>query len=143
MISSVPEALRKSLGDEAAEALRWWIQETLKNNAVSRDEHRQILNRLDILEHDVSELRQEFKEFRTEVYQRFDLVNERFDRMNERFDERFDQMNKRFDERFYSVDERFDRIYERIGSMTKWTVGTLALFGTLITILLTIGQFLK
>lgn len=38
------------------------------------------------------------------------------------------------------MNERFDRVYERIESMTKWTVGTLALFGTLITILLAIDR---
>ncbi|MDZ7305385.1 MAG: hypothetical protein ONB44_24960 [candidate division KSB1 bacterium] len=32
---------------------------------------------------------------------------------------------------------------ERLDSMIKWTVGTLALFGTLITILLAVGQFMK
>ena len=38
---------------------------------------------------------------------------------------------------------RFDRLHEHLGVMVKWTVGTLALFGTLITILVAIGQFAK
>jgi hypothetical protein len=42
-----------------------------------------------------------------------------------------------------NFNERFDRLHEFQGSMIKWTVGTLALFGTLITILLTISQFFK
>jgi len=37
----------------------------------------------------------------------------------------------------------FDRMYERVTSLIRWTIGTLALFGTLITILLTVSQFLK
>lgn len=128
MKSSIPEAVKKSIGEEAAEALGRWVREILENNAVSRDEYRQILSRFDrletrfeVLERDVSELREDFKDFRREVNQRFDLVHDRFDRMS----------------------ERFDRMYERMGSMVKWTVGTLALFGTLITILLAIGQFVK
>jgi len=55
-------------------------------------------------------------------------MNERFDRMNERFD----RMN-----------ERFDQMHARMVSMMKWTVGTLALFGSIISILLAIGQFIK
>jgi len=34
-------------------------------------------------------------------------------------------------------------MYERMLSMTRWTIGTLALFGTIITILLAVGQFVK
>jgi hypothetical protein len=41
------------------------------------------------------------------------------------------------------VNLRFDTMYDRIGSMMKWTVGTLGLFGTLITILLAVSQFGK
>jgi hypothetical protein len=63
--------------------------------------------RFGVWERDVSELRQDLKDFRREVNQ------------------------------------RFDNMYDRIGSMMKWTVGTIALFGTLITTLLTIGQFVK
>jgi tetrahydromethanopterin S-methyltransferase subunit G len=114
MITPAPEAVKKSIGHEAAEALGRWVQDILETNAVSRDEYRHILTRLEVMEREVFELKQDVKDFRHEM-------NERFDRMN----------------------ERFDRMYERIGSMIKWTIGTLALFGTLITVLLAIGQFVK
>jgi type VI protein secretion system component VasF len=86
----------------------------LRERTVSRDEHRQILSRLDVLERVVSDLVVEVRELRREM------------------DERFDRMN-----------ERFDRMYERMLVMPRWTVGTLALFGTAIAILLAISQFVK
>jgi hypothetical protein len=114
MITPAPEIIKRSIGNEAADALGRWFQDILETNAVSRDEHSQILSRFEVLEtrfgvleRDVSELRQDLKDFRREVNQ------------------------------------RFDNMYDRIGSMMKWTVGTIALFGTLITTLLTIGQFVK
>ena len=69
-------------------------------------------------------------------------------------DKRFNALRAEMDERFASVDERFealrvemnrnfDVLYGRMLSIVRWTVGTLALFGTLITILLTVGQFVK
>jgi len=39
------------------------------------------------------------------------------------------------------IHERFDTLYDRMLVQTRWTVGTIALFGTLITILLAVTQF--
>jgi hypothetical protein len=39
------------------------------------------------------------------------------------------------------MNERFDRMYERMTTMICWTVGTLALLGTIMTILMAIAQF--
>jgi hypothetical protein len=54
---------------------------------------------------------------------------------------------------FFSCDCFAQRLYfrkdfrremnERLDSLIKWTVGTLALFGTLIIIVLAVGQFMK
>ena len=40
-----------------------------------------------------------------------------------------------------TMDERFDQMYRHISTMTRWTVGTLALIGTIMTILMAIAQF--
>jgi len=53
------------------------------------------------------------------------------------------ELRREMNERFDRMSERFDRMYERMLVMTRWTVGTLALFGTAITILLAISQFVK
>jgi len=75
-----------------------------------RDKYRELLSRLDILEHDVSDVKTRIADLHRTMGRRFDRVNERFDRMN----------------------ERFDQMYERMITLTRWTVGTLALLGTII-----------
>ena len=70
----VPAVLRRVWGDEVVDALALWLSAVLEERAISRDEYRQILSRLDILEHDVAELKTEVKELRREM-------NERMDRM--------------------------------------------------------------
>ncbi len=107
MVIPAPEVIRKSMGNEAAEALGRWFQDILENKAVSRDEYRHILTRLEVLEKEVFEIKQDMKDFRKEMNQ------------------------------------RFDGMYAQMGSLMKWTVGTLALFGTIISTLLAIGQFVK
>lgn len=128
-------ALKETLGDKGLEELEGLIVEKIKLYSVSRDEFREVLSRLDIVEHDLADLKVQVHELRKEMNERFDRMNERFDRMNERFD----GINERFDR----INERFDQMYERMTSLMKWTVGTLALFGSIISILLAIGQFVK
>ncbi|GAB4420725.1 MAG: hypothetical protein OHK0032_16490 [Thermodesulfovibrionales bacterium] len=125
-------ALRETLGDKAFEELEGLIVEKVKLYSVSRDELREVLSRLDIIEHDVAGLKEEVKGLRGEIGDLRREMNERFDRINERFD----SMN-------ISINERFDQMHDRMVSMMKWTVGTLAIFGSIISILLAIGQFMK
>lgn len=100
--------LKAVLGDEALNELVLLLEEK------SLDGRREIVPRLDILDHDLTALKGELADFKTE-----------------------------FREHRREVNERFDRMHEHLDSMVKWIVGTLALFGTLITILLAIGQFAK
>jgi hypothetical protein len=39
------------------------------------------------------------------------------------------------------MSKRFEQMYERMTTMIHWTVGTLALLGTIMTILMAIAQF--
>ncbi|RKX74022.1 MAG: hypothetical protein DRP87_17770 [Spirochaetes bacterium] len=121
--------LKEKLGEKGYEELESFIVEKIKLHSVERDEFREVLSRLDIVEHDLADLKVEVRELRREM-------NERFDRMNESINERLDRMNE-------SINERFDRMYERMTSLMKWTIGTLVLFGTIISILIAIGQFIK
>ncbi len=161
MAVRVPEAVREAWGDEAVMAFLPWLEEILTDKAILRDEYRQVLSRLDVLEKDVAlikdeqvrmrsefrenqaqmraEFRQGLNELRREMNERFDRINERFDRMNERFD----RMNERFDRMESAMGERFDTMYERMLTQSRWLVGSIALFGTIISIVLAIGQFIK
>ena len=68
-------------------------------------------------------------QYRADIRELRDKMNERF---KARLDHRFDQMN-----------ERFDLMYERMLTQRRWLIGSIALLGTVISILLAIGQFVK
>ena len=127
-VLEVPPLLRQVWGEEVVDALSFWLSSVLEERAVSRDEYRQILSRLDILEHDVADLKADVQELRREMNERFDRVNERFDRVNERFDQMHDRM---------------DRMYQQMVVQTRWLIGALTLIGTVITVLLAIAQFAR
>jgi len=129
-----------------------WLSESIKEKAVPRDEYREVLSRLDGLEKDVSlvkeeqvrtrvefredqvQMRAEFREdlgqLRREMHECFDGLNERFDGMHERFD----GMNQHFE-------SRLDQMSERMLVQTRWLIGSIALFGTILTIMMAIAQF--
>jgi class 3 adenylate cyclase len=132
----VPEVLRRAWGDEAAEAFAVWLAGVLEERAVSRDEFRQILSRLDVLERDVAALQADVRELRREMNERFDRL---YGEMNERFDRLYREMNERFDR----MGERMDRMYQQMVVQTRWLIGALAVIGTVISLLLAIGQFVR
>jgi tetrahydromethanopterin S-methyltransferase subunit G len=132
----VPEVLRRAWGDEAAEAFAVWLADVLEERAVSRDEFRQILSRLDVLERDVAALQADVRELRREMNERFDRL---YGEMNERFDRFYREMNERFD----GIGERMDRMYHQMVVQTRWLIGALAVIGTVISLLLAIGQFVR
>ncbi len=132
----VPEVLRRAWGDEAAEAFAVWLAGVLEERAVSRDEFRQILSRLDVLERDVAALQADVRELRREMNERFDRL---YGEMNERFDRLYREMNERFDR----MGERMDRMYHQMVVQTRWLIGALAVIGTVISVLLAIGQFVR
>ncbi|MFN3761913.1 MAG: hypothetical protein ACK4WK_01770 [Anaerolineae bacterium] len=127
-ILEAPPFLRRAWGEEVADAFTLWLDGILEERAISRDEYRQILSRLDVLEHDVAGLKADVQELRREMNERFDRMNERFDRMNERFDQ---------------MHERLDRMYAQMVVQTRWLIGALTLIGTVVATLLAIGQFLR
>ena len=124
--------------------------------------YREVLTRLDVIDERIDEtnerldrMDERFEKRSDQIDQRLDeqsaqfnqrldeqsrQLNERIDAVNERFDgvnERFDAMNERFD----AMNERIDRLHEQMRVQTRWTVGTIALFGTIVTVLLAIAEF--
>jgi Mg2+ and Co2+ transporter CorA len=157
MTVRVPEIMRQSWGDELLGEFVPWLEQVVEEKtiprleqivaekAVPRDGYRQVLSRLDVLEHDMADLKTDVRDLRSEmnrrfvdlerhVEMRFDQVNDRFDQMARHIEGRFDQMNERFD-------TRLDQMNERMLVQTRWLLGSIALFGTIITILLAIAQF--
>ncbi len=117
----IPVVLRRAWGDEAADAFAVWLTSVLEERAISRDEYRQILSRLDILEHDMADLKADVQELRREIGELRKEMNERFDRMN----------------------ERFDQMYHQMVVQTRWFIGALVVIGTVISALLAIAQFAR
>ncbi|MBI3763277.1 MAG: hypothetical protein HY260_15635 [Chloroflexi bacterium] len=137
----IPETLRRVLGGEAVADFVPLVQQIVAEMAVPRDEYRQVLSRLDILEHDMADVKASLRALNErfdQMYQHFETM---FDRQNRHIETRFDVMNQRFDARFDAVNERLDRMSERMLVQTRWMVGTIALFGTLITLLLAVSRF--
>ncbi len=92
---ALPRTVQNAWGEEVAADFTDWFEFVLEERAVSRDEFRQILSRLDILERDVADLKTEVRDLRREMNERFRQVDERFSRVNERFDWMYSEMNKR------------------------------------------------
>ncbi len=152
MPMTIPQTLQDALGEKAAQDLANWIDRVLKERTVVRDEDREVLSRLDLLEHDVAgvkddvqqlrtELKDDMQQLRTElkddVQQLRTELKDDIHQLRTEMNERFDRINERFDR----MNERFDTLYDRMLVQTRWTVGTIALFGTAVTILLAIAQF--
>ena len=136
-----PETIRRALGDEAVVDFVPWVEQIVAEKAVPRDEYRQVLSRLDILEHDVAEVKADLRALNARLDQMIQHLETMFDRQNRHIEARFDAMNARLDQLESRFDERLDQMNERILAQTRWMVGTIALFGTLITVLLAISQF--
>jgi len=156
MSPQVPEAVRRAWGDELVAEVVPWLEQMIEEKAVPRDEHQPILSRLEGLERDVTDLKAAIHQLRSEMNERFDRLyhrsetrfdqmHERFDQMNQRFEVRLDQMNQRFEARLDQMNQRFearlDQMSERMLVQTRWLIGSIALFGTILTILMAIAQF--
>ena len=146
MPPTLPSSVQETLGDPAADDFARWLETYVEERAVMRDEYREVLSRLDQID-------ERFER----VEGRIDETNERLDRMEGRFEKRFDQIDQRlneqsaqlnqrlgeqsrqFNQRLDGVNERID--HEQMRVQTRWTVGTIALFGTIVTVLLAIAEF--
>lgn len=144
MPTPVPDSLRATLGEEGADALVRWLDAYLQEHAVRRDEYREVLSRLDVLEERVVQLEkrmdERFEQFEARMVDRFEQVDDRF----EQVDKRFEQVDQRFGEvggRLNTIDQRLDDLQVQIRRQIRWSVGTIALFGTIVTVLLAIAEF--
>jgi DNA anti-recombination protein RmuC len=136
-----------------------WLSESIKEKAVPRDEYRELLSRLDGLEKDISLVKEEQARMRAEFSE--DLAQMRGEfredqaQMRAEFREDLGQLRQEMSERFAHVEERFDRVNEHFDRMherfddmhhqmivqTRWLIGSLALIGTVVSVLLAIAQF--
>ena len=104
-----------------------WLSESIKEKAVPRDEYREVLSRLDGLEKDVSAIKEAL--FQTRAEFREDQVQ-----MRAEFREDLGELRR-------EMHERFDNMHHQMLVQTRWLIGSLALIGTVVSVLLAIAQF--
>ena len=134
MDESIASRLEEKLGADVFADLNLWMRGIVNTESATKDQYQDLSFRLEGLKDEVHWLRGELTGFRTEV-------NQRFDSFQASIDQRFDSFRADMDQRLDSINERFDTMNERILSNMKWSVGTIALFGTIITILMAIFKF--
>jgi predicted nuclease with TOPRIM domain len=135
MAIQIPQTVRQAWGEELVLEFVPWLEQVIEEKtsprleqlveekAVPRDEYRQVLSRLDVLEHDVADVKENVRELRGEIGGLRDEMNRRFVEMERHFELRFDQMS------------------ERMLVQTRWLIGSIALFGTILAILQAIAHF--
>jgi len=144
--------LEEKLGADVVEDLDFLVRGIVSSESVTKDQFGQIIdridgleNRIDLLDERTQNLTNEIAIFRAEVNQRFLSIDQRLDSFRSEIEQRFDsfrsEMEQRFDSFRSDIDQRLDAINERIVSSIKWTVGTIALFGTIITVLMAVFKF--
>ena len=130
MPASTPRSARDAWGEKTAEDVSQWMRQIAREEAVPRDEYREILSRMDQTETRLDG-----------VETRLGTLEDGQREMRREMNERFDQMQQQFDQRLDKVNERLGRMNEQMRVQTRWTIGTIALIGVILSALLAIGQF--
>lgn len=147
MPTPFPESVRTTLGEKGVEDLVRWLDDYLQERTVHRDEYREVLSRLDALEERISQLEERMDQRFEQVDQRFEQVDKRFEQVDKQFeqiDQRFQQVDDRFGQvngRLNGINQRLDDLQEQMRRQIRWSVGTITLFGTIITVLIAIAEF--
>ena len=108
----------------------------LSVGAMPPSEFAPLTSRLTGVETSLTRVETELGAFRAETTARFDGL----ERQLATIDGRLNSMDQRFDSLQARYDVRFDAIDERILTQTRWSVGILALFGSLTALLMAVGQ---
>ena len=112
MALQVPNRVREALGDEAVVEFVPWLQDLIRQYSVPRDEYREVLSRLDGMEKDISLIKEEQTQMRTEIGELRRDMNARFDDMN-----------------------------HQMVIQTRWFIGALTVLVTVVSALMAIVQF--
>ena len=128
---AMPQTVRRTLGEEAVvDFMPWmeeWLSESIKEKAVPRDEYREVLSRLGGLEKDISLVKEELTKTRAEFRQEQA-------QLRAEFREDLGELRR-------EMHDRFDNMHHQMLVQTRWLIGSLALIGTVVSVLLAIAQF--
>lgn len=135
MAVTIPQSIREQLGEQASQDLAHLLDQTMAGEKLER-----LSFDMEIVKREITGL----KESQEKLNQRFDVMETRFEERFTMIENRLGMIEERFgviENRLSGIEERFDQINERLLSSIRWTVGTIALFGTLISILMAIAEF--
>jgi len=137
MPTRLPNSVQEAWGSQAAEDFSDWLDEYVRTHAVHRDEYREVLSRLDVIDERFDQIDERFER----VDDRLDRLEKRFDQLSQKLDAQSSELNQRFDNQNQQLNDRIDRLHEQTRVMMRWTIGTIALFGTIVTVLIAIAEF--
>ena len=141
MPTPLPPSVQETLGDPAAGDFARWLETYVEERTVVRDEYREVLTRLDVIDERIDGTSERLDRMDERFEKRFDQIDQRLDEQSAQFNQRLDEQSRQLNERIDAVNERIDRLHEQMRVQTRWTVGTIALFGTIVTVLLAIAEF--
>ena len=140
-----PEVMRKAWGEEVVGAFIPWLDGLLEERVVVRDEYREVLSRLDGLEKDASLIKESLArtraEFREEQAQTRAEFREDLAQARAEFREDLSALRTEMNQGFGRVSERFDQMSECMLVQTRWLVGSIVVFGLIVSTLMAIAQF--
>ncbi|MDW8103193.1 MAG: hypothetical protein RMK30_09985, partial [Anaerolineae bacterium] len=113
----VPTSVREALGDKATLDLLSWLVRAIPSVAVTREEFKEVIFRLERVEEGLKGIRTELAVFRESVDRRFELVDRRFDAVHDRIDALRKDVDERFDSFQKEVSGRIDAVNSRIDAV--------------------------
>jgi len=150
MMARIPDTVQQAWGEVVARDFTHWLEAMMTQRSTTLPDNESrfatVEARLESLESRLAkvEARLDAVESRlAKVEARLDAVESRLANVETRLtmvEHDLGELKIEFREFRREVTERFDRLQGLILSQTRWTVGTLALFGTLIAIQIGIGQ---
>ncbi|MEA3342058.1 MAG: hypothetical protein U9R15_19000 [Chloroflexota bacterium] len=172
----IPSPTREAWGELATDAFTDWMEVAVLPYIVPRDEYREILSRMDVLESRMGGLGNRMDDRIDGLGNRMD---DRIDGLGNQMDGRIDDLGNRMDSLEHAVAQnrvefkaelhehwretriaigelrqeirenaqtthaQLNAMTDRLLIQTRWMVGSLTVIGTLVTLLLTVGMFVK
>ncbi len=166
MPATLPRSVREALGADAAEDLDSYFHALLREHTIDPSEYRadmaEVKTRLGALERGHTELRQEIGGLRQEMKQEIgglrqemhqeigglrqeigDLrqeMRQEVDGLRQEMHQEIGSLRQEMHDFGREMNTRLDKMQYQMLVQTRWLIGAVSLFGTIIAILLAIGQ---
>jgi hypothetical protein len=137
VITRIPETVQQAWGDAIVRDFTTWLEVVMTDQTVGRDEWGTAVVRLTAVESRLAAVETRLGHIESEMAD----LRVAVDGMRDTFVNRFDRIYEHFDRLGARFDDRLDRSHELSAVQMRWTFGLFGLFGTLVALLVGIGQF--